>query len=229
MDCVDKWDDGSSTRPIFSHFALPQSSEPSSHQSFISPRPSSAHEWKDRLPSPLLTPQQAGDYTPQQSLANDASKGFACSLCSRRFRLQFQLKRHIRSYHNQEKPFECDEYGKKLYHFDWPSMHTATALGSIDMHTAPPPLPPPSRIRDLESGYDAGWNHANSERSASALPPINPTLSRGRISDSTLRSDPMAADELEGRYSGLALSCKPEVQFNSMSVTSPSEPMSVVL
>lgn len=226
MDCVDKWDDGSSTRPIVSQFTLPQSSEPSSHQSSISSRSSSAHEWKDSLPSPLLTPQQTGDYTPLQSLANDAPKPFACSLCSRRFRRQIHLKRHVRFHRCQEKPFECDKCGRRFSHRNYLARHAQMHDPEfIEMHTAPPPLPPPPGMRDLESGYDAGWIRAISETSAFALPPINPNSSRGPGSDSTLRSDPTAVDELEGRQSGLALSCKPGVQFNSMSVTSPSGPM----
>jgi hypothetical protein len=221
MDCVDKWDDGSSTRPIVSQFTLPQSSEPSSHQSSISSRSSSAHEWKDSLPSPLLTPQQTGDYTPLQSLANDAPKPFACSLCSRRFRRRIHLKRHIRIH----RPFVCNKCGRRFSHRDYLARHAQMHdPGSIDMHTAPPPLPPPPGIRDLESGYDAGWIRAISEASAFALPPINPKLSMGRRSDSTLRSDPMAVDELEGRQNGLALSCQPGAQF-IMSITSPSGPM----
>jgi hypothetical protein len=41
---------------------------------------------------------------------------------------------------------------------------------------APPPLPPPRRISDLDQGHDAGWLYANSVNSAT-LPPISPTSS----------------------------------------------------
>lgn len=108
------------------------------------------------------------------------------------------------------------------------------------MHTAPPPLPPPPRIHDLENGYDAGWLHANSDRSASLLPPINPnsSLFGGRSRpESNTKSDRMAVDELEGRQSGMPLSRSPEAQIkiepppptddgfpNSMSVN-PNGPM----
>jgi hypothetical protein len=86
------------------------------------------------------------------------------------------------------------------------------------MHTAPPPLPPPPRIRDLENGYDAGWLYANSGRSTTSLPPISPNSSlfgghAHRRPDSVPRSDRMAVDELEGRQSGLPLSRSPEAQI----------------
>ncbi|KAJ5238516.1 hypothetical protein N7468_003135 [Penicillium chermesinum] len=107
------------------------------------------------------------------------------------------------------------------------------------MHTVPPPLPPPPRIRDLENGYDAGWLHANSGRPHTVLPPINPNSSLfggHRRPDSTPRSDRMVVDELEGRQSGPPVSRSPEAQIkiepppptddgfpNSMAVNSPSD------
>lgn len=85
------------------------------------------------------------------------------------------------------------------------------------MHTAPPPLPPPTRIHDLERGHDTGWLHANSDKSTSLLPPINPdsSLFGGRSRpESAPRSDPMALDdELEGRQSGMPISRSPEAQI----------------
>lgn len=44
---------------------------------------------------------------------------------------------------------------------------------------APPPLPPPRRISDLDQGHDAGWLHANSVSlsNSTKLPPISPTSS----------------------------------------------------
>ncbi|KAJ5763844.1 hypothetical protein N7533_002525 [Penicillium manginii] len=86
-----------------------------------------------------------------------------------------------------------------------------------NMHTVPPPLPPPTRIHDLENGYDAGWLHANSDRSTSVLPPINPSSSlfgggRSRP-DSAAKSDRMDLDELEGRQSGMPLSRSSEAQI----------------
>lgn len=82
----------------------------------------------------------------------------------------------------------------------------------------PPPLPPPPRIHDLENGYDAGWHHANSGRSSTTLPPINPNSSlfgghRRPDSDSTPMGDRMAIDEVEGRQSGFPHSRSPEAQI----------------
>jgi hypothetical protein len=44
---------------------------------------------------------------------------------------------------------------------------------------APPPLPPPQRINDLEDGHDAGWLHANGmgRPDVAKLAPINPSSS----------------------------------------------------
>lgn len=107
------------------------------------------------------------------------------------------------------------------------------------MTNAPPPLPPPPRIHDLENGYDAGWHHANSGDSATILPPINPnsSLFGSRRSEAVPQSDPMALDDLEGRQSGVPGSRSPETQIkieppppadegfpNSMSVN-PAGPM----
>ncbi|CAG8393892.1 unnamed protein product [Penicillium salamii] len=83
------------------------------------------------------------------------------------------------------------------------------------MDTAPPPLPPPARIHDLEIGYDAGWQHANSQSSAS-LPPINPgssLLGGHRRSEAASQGDPMQIDEVEGRQNGLPVSRSPETQI----------------
>lgn len=84
------------------------------------------------------------------------------------------------------------------------------------MNTAPPPLPPPPRIRDLENGYDAAWMYANSARSAAVLPPINPNSSLfggHRRPESAPQGDRMALDELEGRQSGMPISRSPEAQI----------------
>ncbi|KAJ5373377.1 Zinc finger C2H2 [Penicillium concentricum] len=82
------------------------------------------------------------------------------------------------------------------------------------MNTAPPPLPPPPRIPDLEMGYDAGWQHANLQTPTS-LPPINPSSSLfgGRRPETASQGDPMQIDDLEGRQGGAPLSRSPETQI----------------
>ncbi|RAQ49926.1 C2H2 finger domain protein [Aspergillus flavus] len=81
---------------------------------------------------------------------------------------------------------------------------------------APPPLPPPPRIRDLEDGYDAGWVHANSKGPSAKLAPINPSSSLfggHRRLEAVPQSDRMALDDLDGRHSGLPLSRSPEAHI----------------
>ncbi|KAF9887872.1 hypothetical protein FE257_009532 [Aspergillus nanangensis] len=82
---------------------------------------------------------------------------------------------------------------------------------------APPPLPPPSHITDLENGYDAGWLHANPKGPYGAkLAPINPgsSLFGGRSRpESVPRTERMALDELDGRQSGLPVSRSPEAHI----------------
>ena len=84
---------------------------------------------------------------------------------------------------------------------------------------APPPLPPPPRISDLENGYDAGWIHANSRPppGSTKLAPINPNSSlfgdHRRPDHAVPKSDPMALDELDGRQSGLPTTRSPEAHI----------------
>lgn len=62
----------------------------------------------------------------KQSLTEDPSKTFVCTLCSRRFRRQEHLKRHYRSLHTHEKPFECSECGKRFSRSDNLAQHQRT-------------------------------------------------------------------------------------------------------
>ncbi|KAL3456218.1 hypothetical protein BJX64DRAFT_294324 [Aspergillus heterothallicus] len=66
----------------------------------------------------------------KQSLTDDPSKTFVCTLCSRRFRRQEHLKRHYRSLHTQDKPFECNECGKKFSRSDNLAQHARTHAGT---------------------------------------------------------------------------------------------------
>ncbi|KAF1815086.1 hypothetical protein P152DRAFT_447344 [Eremomyces bilateralis CBS 781.70] len=90
-----------------------------------------------------ITPSSAAD-TPlgqpasrrgrKQSLTDDPSKTFVCTLCSRRFRRQEHLKRHYRSLHTHDKPFECTDCGKKFSRSDNLSQHQRThGAGAITL------------------------------------------------------------------------------------------------
>lgn len=70
----------------------------------------------------------------KQSLTDDPSKTFICTLCSRRFRRQEHLKRHYRSLHTHDKPFECKECGKSFSRSDNLSQHARThGSGAIQL------------------------------------------------------------------------------------------------
>ena len=70
----------------------------------------------------------------KQSLTEDPSKTFVCTLCNRRFRRQEHLKRHYRSLHTHDKPFECNECGKKFSRSDNLAQHARThGSGAIVM------------------------------------------------------------------------------------------------
>lgn len=81
-------------------------------------------------PAPALTSRRGR----KQSLTEDPSKTFVCTLCSRRFRRQEHLKRHYRSLHTHEKPFECSDCGKKFSRSDNLSQHQRThGTGAVVM------------------------------------------------------------------------------------------------
>jgi len=70
----------------------------------------------------------------KQSLTDDPSKTFVCTLCSRRFRRQEHLKRHYRSLHTHDKPFECTDCGKKFSRSDNLSQHQRThGTGAVSL------------------------------------------------------------------------------------------------
>ena len=74
----------------------------------------------------------------KQSLTDDPSKTFVCTLCSRRFRRQEHLKRHVRSLHTHDKPFECGDCGKKFSRSDNLSQHARThGSGAITLGVYP--------------------------------------------------------------------------------------------
>ena len=93
----------------------------------------------------------------KQSLTDDPSKTFVCTLCSRRFRRQEHLKRHYRSLHTHDKPFECNECGKKFSRSDNLSQHARThGAGAIVMGVLEegelPPMEPTSPLDNVDAG-----------------------------------------------------------------------------
>lgn len=101
---------------------------------------------------------------------------------------------------------------------------------------APPPLPPPQRINDLEDGHDAGWLHANGmgRPDVAKLAPINPSSSLfggHRPPEPIPRIERMSLDDSDGRpNAGLAQPKielprhQPSVGFQK-TMTNFSEPM----
>jgi C2H2 transcription facotor len=87
----------------------------------------------------------------KQSLTEDPSKTFVCTLCSRRFRRQEHLKRHYRSLHTHDKPFECNECGKKFSRSDNLAQHARThGSGAIVMEVLEHGEIPPHMAYDEE-------------------------------------------------------------------------------
>ena len=93
----------------------------------------------------------------KQSLTDDPSKTFVCTLCSRRFRRQEHLKRHYRSLHTHDKPFECNECGKKFSRSDNLSQHARThGSGAIVMGVLEDgELPPTEKVVSVDGDTGA--------------------------------------------------------------------------
>ncbi|KAL1959719.1 hypothetical protein VTO42DRAFT_1305 [Malbranchea cinnamomea] len=81
-------------------------------------------------PAPPPIPAPVNRRGRKQSLTDDPSKTFVCSLCARRFRRQEHLKRHYRSLHTEEKPFECADCGKRFSRSDNLAQHARTHANS---------------------------------------------------------------------------------------------------
>jgi C2H2 transcription facotor len=93
----------------------------------------------------------------KQSLTEDPSKTFVCTLCSRRFRRQEHLKRHYRSLHTHDKPFECNECGKKFSRSDNLSQHARThGSGAIVMGVLEDGELPPNESPETVDRGDTG-------------------------------------------------------------------------
>ena len=102
-------------------------------------------------------PQPSNRRGRKQSLTDDPSKTFACTLCSRRFRRQEHLKRHYRSLHTHEKPFECADCGKKFSRSDNLAQHQRThGSGSVVMGVLDAPLSSPQQLVSPQQGSMSG-------------------------------------------------------------------------
>ena len=112
--------------------------------------------------STVATPSQSSSISRRgrkQSLTDDPSKTFVCTLCSRRFRRQEHLKRHYRSLHTHDKPFECTDCGKKFSRSDNLSQHQRThGAGTMVMGVLTAPSDQQMQQGAMESvnGGDAG-------------------------------------------------------------------------
>ncbi|EAS29469.1 uncharacterized protein CIMG_08215 [Coccidioides immitis RS] len=125
----------------------PQQQSGSPNQENSGPKPPSANAPGAPAHPPVVPVSRRGR---KQSLTDDPSKTFVCSLCSRRFRRQEHLKRHYRSLHTEEKPFECTECGKKFSRSDNLAQHarthgnTSVLMNVVQPREARPPPPPPT-------------------------------------------------------------------------------------
>ncbi|KJX93915.1 transcription factor C2H2 Seb1 like protein [Zymoseptoria brevis] len=138
------------------------SAEPSTQQDSTAPASTAASNTSD-VNDDSATPAQSSSNGVsrrgrKQSLTDDPSKTFVCTLCSRRFRRQEHLKRHYRSLHTHDKPFECTDCGKKFSRSDNLSQHQRThGAGTMVMGVlgAPGEMPLGQPIESVNGG-DAG-------------------------------------------------------------------------
>lgn len=124
----------------------------------------------------------------KQSLTEDPSKTFVCTLCSRRFRRQEHLKRHYRSLHTHDKPFECNECGKKFSRSDNLSQHARThGSGTIVMGILEDGELPPTEGPETVDHEDTGMLGAalfEAAQAATADATSSSSSSAGSVRDS---------------------------------------------
>ncbi|KAL4865257.1 hypothetical protein BDV12DRAFT_200295 [Aspergillus spectabilis] len=128
----------------------------------------------------------------KQSLTDDPSKTFVCTLCSRRFRRQEHLKRHYRSLHTHDKPFECGECGKKFSRSDNLAQHarthagTSLVMGVLDANGEPTPFeerdPTAMGAVLYEAAHAAATKSTTSESSddSAGTPPVDRRAAKKR-------------------------------------------------
>lgn len=137
--------------------------QPSTNTISTAPSTSSSDGTETKPSTPAAQSGNSSRRGRKQSLTEDPSKTFVCTLCSRRFRRQEHLKRHYRSLHTHDKPFECTDCGKRFSRSDNLSQHQRThgtgtmimgVLGSPTDGGAP--LMHPGGPMDAVNGGDAG-------------------------------------------------------------------------
>ncbi|CCD26119.2 C2H2-type zinc finger protein NDAI_0G03420 [Naumovozyma dairenensis CBS 421] len=71
------------------------------------------------------------------SIVPDGSKQFLCTICSRRFRRQEHMKRHIRTIHFQERPYTCYVCEKTFSRSDNLNQHLRTHTRNYEVKHPP--------------------------------------------------------------------------------------------
>lgn len=185
--------DAGSNRHIQSHGAGSSQQQTSSSQQTSTAAESQVgssdgHAATSSANTPAATIQPVNRRGRKQSLTEDPSKTFVCTLCSRRFRRQEHLKRHYRSLHTHDKPFECNECGKKFSRSDNLSQHARThGSGAIVMGVLEDgELPPTENQESLDDGdtgalgavlFEAARAAANSSSSSSSGSSVRDSMS----------------------------------------------------
>jgi len=175
--------------PVTSEFSVPETSAANApkpkRRSTKKSSDCDAHSVADsneEQQSEAASPENEDDGTParssnvsrrgrKQSLTDDPSKTFVCTLCSRRFRRQEHLKRHYRSLHTHEKPFECTDCGKKFSRSDNLSQHQRThGAGTMVMGVLTEPSVQMQHIESVNGGEAGSVIRPKSEQYSSVSP-----------------------------------------------------------
>ena len=82
-------------------------------------------EWEDDENHP----KESSMDTNEQKIPNTQRKNTKCTLCSKNFRSNSHLKRHVDSVHEKLKKHECDICEKKYYQKSHLKEHVQTAHG----------------------------------------------------------------------------------------------------
>ncbi|KAL9042138.1 MAG: hypothetical protein Q9180_000815 [Flavoplaca navasiana] len=124
----------------------------------------------------------------KQSLTEDPSKQFVCTLCSRRFRRQEHLKRHYRSLHTHDKPFKCNDCGKQFSRSDNLSQHARThgtgamVMGVLEEGEV---LPPSDKVPSTEENEAGALGSVLFEAAAAAANGSGSSVGSNSARDST--------------------------------------------